>query len=450
MRSPVTLSMQDQKTLEVLTLLDRRNCTVTQAAELLGKSRRQVYRKLKAYRQRAAAAIPHGNRGRTPSNALDPQLRQQIVALAVEGPYSQCNNHHVADLLAQRHGLHVSVATVRRLRHAAGVRSPRTRRPPKAHRPRTRKPQAGMMQQLDASPHHWFGPDLPPCALHAAVDDATGQVTAALFRHAEDCAGYMGLMQQVARRYGLPLSVYSDRHDIFLAPSRTKLSIAQQLAGQQIPLSQFARALAELGITQITAHTPQAKGRVERLFGTFQDRLLQELRIAGTTTIEDANRFLPGFLRRYNARFAKPPTDPQSAWRPAPPRPLLQHVLCLKFTRTVAKDNAVTFGSRRLLVSSSHTSYAHKRVQIHVTLDGRISFWHQGQSIGTGPRVVGELRTDPSLLARMLPPQEPVAAPPQPATPNRKPPREAVAVTPSPDHPWQRSFRYGKSRARKL
>ena len=437
MTDKVTLSMQDAKTLHVVGLLDAGSCTVQEAADLLGRSRRQVYRLRKAYRQQGVHAIPHGNRGRTPHNAIAPEVRQLVVHLAVDGPYKEWNHHHVADQLRDDHDLQISAASVRRIRLAAGGKSPHTRRPSKGRRSRARKPQVGIMQQIDASPHHWFGPDLPRCDLHAAIDDATGIITAAVFRHEEDCAGYLTLLEQMIRDWGVPLSVYSDRHNIFVSPRGEKLTVEQELAGQRAPLTQFGMALDQLGIQRIQAHSPQAKGRVERLFGTLQDRLLHEMQLAGITTIEQANAFLSEFIPRYNARFAQPPEDPEPAWRPAPPPEVLAEALCLRYIRVGRNDNTVSFGGRSLLVADRKRSYARKSIEIRIALDGQISFWYQGDQIGLGPRLSGDLRTDPSDLMALLPPDpEPTGAP----TPQRerKPPREAVAVTPAPDHPWRK------------
>ena len=437
MRDTVTLSMQDLRTLRVVELFDQGRCTVQEAAEMLGRSRRQVYRLRKAYRQQGVHAIPHGNRGRTPHNAIPPHIRQLVVDLAVDGPYKEWNHHHVADVLCDNHGLQISAASVRRIRLAAGGKSPHTRRPSKGRRSRPRKPQVGIMQQIDASPHHWLGPDLAPCALHVAVDDATGIITAAVFRSQEDCAGYLTLLQQMIRDWGIPLSVYSDRHDIFVSPRGEKLTVEQELAGQQAPLTQFGTALNLLGIQRIQAHSPQAKGRVERLFGTLQDRLLNEMQRAGITTIEQANAFLVEFIPRYNARFAQPPEDPEPAWRPAPPPEVLAEALCLRYTRVGRNDNTVSFGGRSLLVADRRRSYARKSIEIRIALDGQISFWYQDLQIGLGPRLSGDLRTDPSELMALLPPEQRVAPPPPPQ-PQRKRPREAVAVTPAPDHPWRK------------
>ena len=444
MESTVTLAMQDQQKHLVISRLAEGLLTALAAAELLGRSERQVRRMLAAYRREGLASIPHHNRGRRPANAIPPETTDRVVALCQGEGYRDCNNHHLVELLAERDGITLSVSSLRRIRQEAGVPSPRRHRAPKHRSRRERKPQPGMMLQIDASPHVWLGEAHPSFNLLATIDDATGEVHA-LFRESEDCLGYMDLMQQVIRRCGIPASLYSDRHTIFVAPKSEKLSLEDQLAGRDQPPTQFGRAVQALGIRIIPAGSPQAKGRVERHFGISQDRLVNELRLDKITTLEDANAFLPAFLKRYNARFNKPPADATSAFRPAPPKQQLAHILGLHFTRTVGNDNTVSFGNKLLAVTApGAASYARKRITVHVAPDGQISFWHQDNCIGKGPRAQGHILADPSAIARCLPDPASSAAASRPKTrPPAQAPSQPVAVTPAKDHPWRR-FRLGK------
>ena len=301
------------------------------------------------------------------------------------------------------------------------------------------------MLQIDGSPHRWFGDEWPPCTLLAAIDDATSEVFA-LFRNEEDTLGYLQLLRDIIPSRGLPESLYSDYHTIFRSPKEGKLSLDEQLAGV-IPESQFGRAMRQLAIRMIGAHSPQAKGRVENLFGQLQDRLRQELRMHNITTIPDANRFLPSFLKRHNARCQRDPADQQPAWRPAPDKDTRDRILGLQVERTVANDNTVSFGGRRLSVCKVKQSYAGKRIVVGVAPDGQISFWHKDQRIGKGPKLEGELRADPSALAALLPPDEPTR--PAPARAPIKPKKRPApgGVTPAPDHPWRN---YGDKARRDL
>jgi len=430
----VTLTVQEHKTLEVLTRLDAGQFTAAQAAPLLGRSLRQVRRKLQAFRAQGATAVVHHNRGRTPHNALSPSLRARIEEL-VKAKYSAFNHHHAQEMLALHEGIQVSVSTLRRWRLQADLPSPRKRRPGKKHLRREPRPQAGMLLQIDASPFAWLGQG-PSLNLVAGIDDATNEAFA-LLREQEDTVGYLQLLRQVAHARGLPLSLYSDRHSIFFSPRAQQPTVEEQLAGQ-LPQTQFGRAMQELGIGMIPAHSPQAKGRVERLFNTLQDRLTNELQLAGVQTMEEANAFLPEFLRRYNAGFAHDPADPTPAWRPSPAD--LDQCLCLKFTRVVAPDHAVSFGPHRLPVCGrGGPSYARKRIEIHVALDGQFTYWYRGTCIGRGPVVPGPVPATDRELAKRLPLKAPAPAPAPPPAPVRKPKSPRVPVTPAPDHPWRRS-----------
>ena len=436
----VTLTVREQRTLEVLTRLDARQFTAAQAAELLGLSTRHMRRKLRAFRQEGAAAVVHHNRGRPPHNALAPELRERILAL-VRDKYATFNHHHAQEMLAEFEGLPVSVSTLRRLRLEADLPSPRRRRPAQKHRARDRQPQAGAMLQIDASPCDWLGTG-PTLNLVAGIDDATGEVFA-LFRAQEDTVGYLQLLRQVAHRRGLPLSLYSDRHTIFFPPRDQATTLEDELAGRQ-PRTQFGRAVEELGLRQIKAHSPEAKGRVERLFNTFQDRLANELRLHQIPTREAANAFLPGFLRRYNAKFTVPPADPNPAWLPPPAPAELEQALCLKFTRVVGKDHTISFGGQRLPVGGrSGPNYARRKIEIRVALTGRFSYWYQGACIGAGPVVAEPFPATDRDLGHCLARQKPPAARParplpgEAPAPVRKPKAVRLPVTPAPDHPWR-------------
>jgi hypothetical protein len=218
----------------------------------------------------------------------------------------------------------------------------------------------------------------------AAVDDATGTVPAAVFREQEDAHGYFLLLREVIRRKGVPLALYSDRHGIFQRSPREPESLEEQLSGRREP-TQLGRALKELGIQQIFALSPQAKGRVERLFGTFQDRLVAELRMAGARTVAEANQVLKNFLPPFNARFGVPPAQEGWAYRRLPKELDLDGVLCFKYQRTMARDNTVRFGGRTLqiLPGRDRTSYAHARVEVQERLHGGLIVCYKGQVLAT-------------------------------------------------------------------
>ena len=215
--------------------------------------------------------------------------------------------------------------------------------------------------------------------LIGAIDDATGQVAGLRFEPSEDLAGYLHLFASILIESGVPASTYSDRNSVFFVngPGRT---IEEQLEGG-VPLTQFGRVLDELGIEMIRSLSPQSRGRVERLWGTLQDRLISEMRLEGISTIDQANTFLVSFVPRFNARFARPAAEEETDWL-APPKDLDWH-LCAKYRRTVGNDNTVRLGKRTIDVPTGalRTTYAKARVEVHELTDGRIRIVYDGQVI---------------------------------------------------------------------
>lgn len=364
--------MQDRRAL-VLTRLLAGKVDPSEAALLLGLSPRSIRRLRAQYLERGPAALAHGNTGRRPAHALDPELAARVATFA-KTTYAGCNDSHLAELLAEREGIALSRASVRRILRAAGLKSPRRHRPGRYHARRERRVAAGMLLQLDGSKARWFGDAQPFCTLVAAIDDATGEVVGATFREQEDAAGYLIVLGQLLSAYGVPLAVYSDRHGIFQVDRGVRETRAEELAGEREP-TQLGRAFAELGVEMILANSPQAKGRIERLFGTLQDRLCSELRLAGITTLEAANRFLPTYLPRHNTRFALAPSESRAAWRALPPALPIAAVCCFKYSRVVATDNTVRFLGTVLQLPprATHWGWSGQRVELRHHLDGSFS-----------------------------------------------------------------------------
>ena len=429
---PVTLSQREQQRLRVVMEVEAGRWSVEQAAEVLALSVRQVWRLRARYRAEGAAAFMHGNRGRASPGRIDEATRVQVKQL-IAGPYAGCNDHHLAELLALREGIVLSRKSVERIRREAGVAPARRRRPAKHRQRRERMPQEGMLLQIDGSPHHWFGPDQPACSLLVAVDDATGTLVAAVFREQEDAHGYFLLLMQVLRARGIPLGLYHDRHAVFQDNSRRPWTVEEELAGRQEP-TQFGRALEQLGITSIAAHSPQAKGRVERLNGTLQDRLVQELRLAGISGIKTGNRFLPGYLKRFNARFAVRPEEPGLAYRPLDRGLHLEQILSFRYQRVVGMDNTVRLEGRLIQVPPGprRRSYAGARVWVHEFLDGSLGVWYQDRWLArTTAR--GDVTVRARKRARELPPR-----PPTPQTLLLSEPEPVALKKRASPHPWRR------------
>lgn len=288
-------------------------------------------------------------------------------------------------------------------------------------------PQAGMLLQVDGSRHQWLGPAGPWLTLVGAIDDATGEVPCATFREQEDAQGYLLVLREVVRRRGVPLALYSDRHKIFQSEKKEPLTLEEELAGKPLP-TQVRRVLDELGVTWIGARSPQAKGRIERLWGTLQDRLYQELRLAGVTTLQEANAALPALLVRHNARFRQLPAEPGSAYRRLPAGKRPADIFCFRYWRKVSMDNVVTLAGRVIPIppGPQRCSYARARVEVREHLDGSASVHYQGACIARQAVQPGELRTKPRGKAEEKP------APPL------KPKRVPTAPwKPPAGHPWR-------------
>ncbi|MFA5026843.1 MAG: ISNCY family transposase [Candidatus Methylomirabilota bacterium] len=381
----MTLTPEDARRVHVLTLLEGNRLTPTQAAEALGLSLRQVRRLRGRLRRDGPAGVVHGNRGRRAPNRLPAALQVEILAFA-RGRYAGLNDHHLTEKLTAVEGLVVSRATVQRLLRAAGLGSPRRRRPPRHRQRRPRRAQAGLLLQLDGSPFPWFGATQPPCSLVAAIDDATGAVLAGTFRAHEDAAGYLRLLQILGTTVGLPAAVYTDAHGIFVR-NDSHWTLAEQLQGAQAP-TQVGRALQTLGIHHLVADSPQAKGRIERCWNTFQDRLPGELALAGITTPAAGDRFLATtFLPAFNARFAVPAAVATPAYRPVPRGVDLARVCAFHYARQVARDNTVRVDGvvLQLAPGPHRRSYARAQADVVQCLDGAWRVYVGEHLIATTP-----------------------------------------------------------------
>jgi transposase len=434
MRENITLNEEEQKRLYVLNQVIDGKLIAGKAAGLLGRSIRQIRRWIAEYRRRGAAALIHGNRGRAPVNRVRKSVVNRVVKLA-RGRYSGFNQQHFSEMLAEREDIHLSRSTVRRILERAGIASPRQRRRSKHRSRRERYCQEGMLVQIDGSPHRWFGSKGPERTLLAAIDDATGKVLGAVFRDQEDAQGYFLLMRMIVEKYGCPLAVYRDRHGIFQRGKNRKLTIAEQLEDQPND-TQFGRLLKELGIESIPSHSPQGKGRIERLFGTFQDRLVSELRLDGIADSTEANAILTEFLPRYNRRFSVPAKQQGSVYRQ--PAHDLDTIFAFKYSRTVGMDNTVRFSQRRIQIESDRyrSSYARARVEVHQLMDGSLAVYYRDRCLATvdAPAEAPLLRVQKASRRSSSVSDSSPAAPAIPTTPQKSSKR----WKPSQDHPWRR------------
>ena len=364
--------------------------SVREAARLLQLSERQVQRLKQRYRPDSIAWVQHGNRGRSMPWAL-PLPQQQLILTLARGKYQGFNDSHLTEKLRAEENLSVSRETVRRLLRAAKLPSPQKRRPRQYRSRRLPRPRFGMMALTDASRHDWLEGRGPQLTLIGFQDDATSQILAAHFQlEPENTVGYLRALHAMITAHGVPLSLYRDRHSIFQR-NDAHWTLAEQLAGKQSP-TQLGRALEELGIQQIPAYSPQAKGRIERAWRTCQDRLVSELRLARATTLQQANTVLAGFCTDYNQRFARPPADTTRDFRSLPRRFDLARCLSLRYQRVVSPDHIITLGAHSIALPPlpAKRGYAGETVELSHQLDGTLRVY----------------RGDALLLAQLLPLQE--------------------------------------------
>ncbi len=421
--------------------------TNQQGAHGLGLKVRQFRRLKAAYRRAGVAGLLHGNRGRPSPRRLREEDRQRVVEL-INTHYAGLNDCHLTEKLRELEGLELSREMARRLRIAAGIAPVRRRRAPKHRARRLREAREGALVLIDGSEFAWLGPTPPVLTLVGAIDDATGKILVLHFRPHEDLHGYTELLRRLIIDHGVPTTLYGDRLAVFVR-NDSHWSLEEQLAGERRP-TQFGAMLAELGIGFIAAQSPQAKGRIERLWQTLQDRLVQELRLGAITSVAQAEAFLPQFIADFNRRFGRPPREVRSAWR-RPPRDL-ERILACRYTRRVAGDNTVTLPGRWIQIPPGPGGRSWHRAQVEVRelLDGRALVLHPTHG------VIAE--QPPQVHAFTLAPRDKprrraalgIDAPRSPTIDDRTRPRVPSPPRPArlgqltnirrhpPDHPWRR------------
>ncbi len=389
--------------------------TLSAATVMMGISYRQAVRVLKRYRQEGDAGLVHRACGRASARATDPAYKEAVLDL-VRAEYKDFGPTLASEKLCERHGMAVNRETLRRWLVAAGERP--VRRSKQKHRTwRPRKACFGEMVQMDGSPHAWFEERGANCFLMNLVDDATGK-SEALFKPEEPTWAAMEFLERGVRRYGIPLSIYVDRKNVYV----TDREQTRQEQLEAMPaLTQFGRACHKLGIRIIEAHSPQAKGRVERKHGVFQDRLIKDMRLDGISHIEHANQYLPAWLDMNNAQFAKVARSPVDMHRPVPQGLDLHTVFCLEEERSVAMDYTVRYMNRWLQISAQKDLLAPRcRVRVQEWRDGTLHLF------------VKESELNCRLLDAR--PQTP-----RPQLQTTKEKSSQPASVPAQDHPWRRS-----------
>ena len=337
--------MLKQKDLKRATLIEaciNGQCTVKQVATALGLSERRVKQIKKEVKENGVKSIQHGNRGRKPKNTISDETRKRILELRSSYEYEISNFKHFQELLKERENIDLTYSALYNIVRNAGIKSPKKHRKSKLHHRRKRKECEGMMLQADGTPFDWFG-NGEKYSLHGFIDDATGKITGLYMCKNECLLGYLEVLRQTLENYGIPISLYPDKYSVFFPPKKVNdhITIEEQLNGREKGITQFGRIVEELGITMFAASTPQAKGRIERLWETLQSRLVTEFRINKITNMDDANKFFPEYIKSYNSKFAIEPSNKNSVFLKLPKRYDLDELLCVRFERTI--DNAGVF-----------------------------------------------------------------------------------------------------------
>jgi len=394
----LTMSQKERQRHHLLQMVIEDKTTLKEASRLMGVSYRHAKRLKKKLISEGARGLIHGNRGRPSPKALNRERVERILDLSLT-TYTNFNDTHFTEKLNEIEGITVGRDTVRRLRRANGIRPKRRRRPKRHFKRRPRSLQEGMMVLWDGSPHRWFGKEKPPCCLMAAIDDATGKLCEAFFIPYECSFGYLKLVQSIVNTYGIPVSLYQDRHST-LHRNDDNWTLEEQLAGEQEP-TQVGGALRSLGITPIFALTPQAKGRVERLFGVLQDRLVAEMGLRNITDMAVANIFLKElFIKDYNHRFAVKPETAQQAWRKVSRNVDIERTISFRYQAVVGNDNTVRLGGIVIDIpeGAGQRGYAKAKVEVRQLLDGSWRVYYKDRLIA---------HTDPTPL------KEPIRAKPR-------------------------------------
>ena len=370
----LNMSTQELTRVEIMQRLKAKSLTQLEAARRLGLSVRQVKRLWRRYQRQGAAGLVSEKRGRPSHHQLAPEVKAQTLSL-IRSRYPDFGPTLAHEKLSEVHRLRLSVEAVRQLMIQDELWHPKRAKRPVIHQMRERRPCLGELVQIDGSPFDWFEGRAPTCSLLVFIDDATGRLLELYFTPSETTFSYFAATRRYLERYGKPVAFYSDKHGIF------RVNAAQAVSGTG--LTQFGRAMTELGIEIICANTPQAKGRVERVHQTLQDRLVKELRLRGLSNLECANAYAPEFMQDFNARFAVLPASPHEAHRPVWPTENLERIFTLQTSRSVSKNLTLQYNKVVYQIQTPRAGYALRQAQVRVREDaqGQITLEYKGRSL---------------------------------------------------------------------
>ncbi len=426
----IALTQRALHRLKVIEAVTDRRLTQTEAGGQLGLTPRQVKRLVAAYRARGAAGLVSQRLGQPSNRRLKEPLREAIRALLV-ARYPDFGPTLAQEKLLEVHQIEVSIETVRQLQMELGLWRPKRRQAARTFQLRERRGRFGELIQIDGSPHDWFEGRGPRCTLIVFIDDATGRLVQLRFAPSETTAVYMGVLRRHLEQYGRPVALYSDRHSIF--------RINQVEPANGATTTQFGRALEGLDIEAIHAHTPQAKGRVERANQTLQDRLVKELRLRGINDLESANAYLPAFMADFNPRFAVAPSSEEDAHRLLLHSPrALELLLAEQEERTLAKN--LTLQYRNVAYQLRHAGPGYRlrgaKVTVCALTDGEVVLLREGRELPYTTYRKGE-RPPPVEDEKTLNERVDAALAKQSSKPSK----------PAPEHPWRKEAAMAAARA---
>jgi len=376
MEELLTMSTKEVHRLENIQRVMRKQMSQKEASRILGVSVRQVKRVLRAYREEGAQGLVSKRRGRASNNRLSEEVREKVLDLLM-GKYCGFGPTLACEKLVEVEGLKISDESIRQIMIAEGLWKSRKARKVTSHQMRERRACKGELVQIDGSPHDWFEGRAARCVLLVLIDDASGQLLGLKFVEQESFHSYVEVLKVYLQEHGKPVAFYSDKHGIF------RVNIPNSGSGDN--LTQFGRAMKELDIEIICANTPQAKGRVERVNQTLQDRLVKEMRLRGISSWEEGNAYLPEFMADFNRRFAVPARSHNDAHRQltAQENLQLQHILAWQEPRVLSKNLTIQFKKVVYQIQTSRPTYALRNAQVTVCEDaqGTVTILYNGHEL---------------------------------------------------------------------
>jgi transposase len=423
----LAMSSKERNRLEVMQRVAKKEMSQKEAGTILGVSVRQIKRLLKAYREKGAEGLVSKHRGRQGNNRLGEEVKKKALNL-LKTKYQGFGPTLAHEKLVEKENLKLSDESVRKLMIAEDLWKPRKAKKVTVHQLRERRACFGELVQIDGSSHDWFEGRAEACVLLVFIDDATGQLLQLLFVESESFFSYCQAAEGYFRQYGKPVAFYSDKNSIF--------RVNQPSAGAHNDLTQFGRAMLELEIEIICANSPQAKGRVERVIQTLQDRLPKEMRLRGLASRDAGNAYLTDFLQDFNQRFAEEPRSSVDVHRPLTAKEDLTHIFTWQETRTLSKNLTLQFQKTVYQIQTKRPAYTLRNAQVTICVNAQeqLTILYQGKALpysiynqqAKQAQIVSSKQLDGALPSKPLPPK------------------------PAPDHPWRQGFATPLSKPRSV